>query len=178
MTTPEEYLCTYRPSSFSLASSAWAQTSPSIHPTNTLVCELRQGQGELAQGQGQGGFLRPTPVLVGKEQLASAIIEFKGQELVSGDIFNWSSGKYVIAEAERMPSSGKSTYLKFESGLGDIASPYLEGLQDFFTTCKTRKHNFLIKNESFSAFKLPCLNLPLMGFSCAFDYILDSMELF
>jgi len=31
--------------------------------------------------------------------------------LVSGDIFNESSGKYVIAEADRMPSYGEYTHL-------------------------------------------------------------------
>ena len=34
--------------------------------------------------------------------------------LVSGDIFIESSGKYVIAEANRMPNYGKSTHLNSE----------------------------------------------------------------
>ena len=73
------------------------------------------------------------------------------RELVSGDIFNGSSGKYVIAEAERMPRSWESTLLNFETCRGDFASPFIifEGLQDFFFTAdKTRKHNFLIRPSS------------------------------
>jgi hypothetical protein len=47
------------------------------------------------------------------------------RELVSGDIFNGSSGKYVIAEAERMPRSWESTLLNFETCRGDFASPFI-----------------------------------------------------
>lgn len=71
MSTPEEYLCTCRPS-FSLASSVRAQTAsagphrtaaPSIHPS-ILVCEL-----------GQGGFLRPPSVQVGKETISECNLQ-------------------------------------------------------------------------------------------------------
>lgn len=92
-------------------------------------------------------------MLVGKETVSECDLRnsWTKRELVSGDIFNGSSGKYVIAEAERMPRSWESALLNFETCRGDFASPFMifEGLQDlFFRADKTRKHYFLIRPSS------------------------------
>ena len=117
MSTPEEYLCTSRQSSpHSLASSAWAQTSsqnqqPLRHPTQLALMEHEFGvkatppSSDACSGR-EGDSLRVRPSISKDKDL-----------LVSGDIFNESSGKYVIAEANRMPSYGKSTHLNWTGKL-------------------------------------------------------------
>lgn len=116
MSTPEEYLCTSRQSSsHSLASSAWAQTSsqnqqpPNRHPTQLALMEHEFGV------KATSPFIRRL-FWSGRRQFASVRPSISKDKdlLVSGDIFNESSGKYVIAEANRMPSYGKSTHLNYK----------------------------------------------------------------
>ena len=140
MSAPEEYLCTSRPS-ISLASSIWAQTSSIIlellprHPTGPLVCELDQG-GWLPTSDACAGR--------GRRQLASAIFEIHGQELVSGEIFNGSSGKSVIAEGLANASLWGTDELR--NWTGRLQVTIFEGLQDFFSSDKMRKHLYFTVN--------------------------------
>ena len=119
MSTPEEYLCTSRQSSsHSLASSAWAQTSsqnqqPLRHPTQLALMEHEFGV------KATPPFIRRLFWSGRRRQFASVRPSISKDKdlLVSGDIFIESSGKYVIAEANRMPSYGKSTHLNWTGKL-------------------------------------------------------------
>ena len=175
MSAPEEYLCTSRPS-ISLASSIWAQTSSIIlellprHPTGPLVCELDQGFGWLPSSDACAGR--------GRRQLASAIFEIHGQELVSGEIFNGSSGKSVIAEGLANASlwgNRRASELDRET-----ASHHFRRTARFLLFRQDEKtYIFHFELPHILAYKSPFLIFPFMGFySFAIDSILDAKDLF
>lgn len=97
-----------------------------------------------------------------RRQLASATYKLHGQEFVSGDIFNGSPGKYVIAEVERMHRSGDSTLLNFQTGRGDFALPFLKDCKIDSQQTRTESIIFIYIIHFFSAFEPACPTFPFM----------------